>query len=140
MTRGLLCCIALGFVPACRGAAPPADAAPDAVTAPADVVPAAQTAPEADARAALPGAAPSEGQASAGRRTPTTPAPAAVRTSSRSVEALLQPGIKLTNAAVRDATGWSAEEARSWLRDQVDAGVLERRGQKRGTWYEVVDA
>ena len=87
-----------------------------------------------------PGATYVKERTSEGPRGPIPARDAPVRSGARSVEALLQPGIKLTNATVRDATGWSAEEARAWLRDQVDAGVLERRGQKRGTWYEVIDA
>lgn len=46
-------------------------------------------------------------------------------------------GDLLTNALVREAMGWSADEARRWLREQVDTGNLEQRGRKRGTHYVV---
>ncbi len=49
----------------------------------------------------------------------------------------LQPGMVLTNERVRELSGWSAERARRWLRGQVQDGVLEQRGQKRGTHYVV---
>ncbi|MCB9524159.1 MAG: SNF2 helicase associated domain-containing protein [Myxococcales bacterium] len=47
----------------------------------------------------------------------------------------LRAGEVLTNASVRDLMGWSSAEARRWLREQVDAGLLEQRGRKRGTHY-----
>ena len=55
------------------------------------------------------------------------------------ISELLQTGERLTNARVRNAMGWSAEQARMWLRAQVDAGLLEKRGRKRGTYYIVPD-
>ena len=54
-------------------------------------------------------------------------------------DVLMQPGERLTNARVRDVMGWSAEQARTWLRSQVEAGALVKRGRKRGTWYEPAD-
>lgn len=64
------------------------------------------------------------------------PAPAAAIAIEGGTEVLLRPGEKLTNARVREVMGWSADEARAWLRAQVEAGALVKRGQKRGTWYE----
>jgi hypothetical protein len=48
---------------------------------------------------------------------------------------LLRRGERLTNGVVRDQMGWSSDEARRWLREQVAAGTLEQRGRKRGTHY-----
>jgi superfamily II DNA or RNA helicase len=56
----------------------------------------------------------------------------------READELLRPGSRLTNASVRSATGWDAAYARAWLREQVEEGRLEKRGQKRGTWYRVL--
>lgn len=68
------------------------------------------------------------------------PAPRGAPPEVGGLETLLRPGVRVTNADVRRATGWGPEEARAWLREQVDDGVLQKRGRKRGTWYEVVDA
>lgn len=53
------------------------------------------------------------------------------------LERALRPGVHLTNARVRELTGWGSARARRWLRDQVDTGALEQRGRKRGTHYVV---
>lgn len=50
---------------------------------------------------------------------------------------MLRPGVHLTNARVRELTGWGAARARRWLREQVETGALEQRGRKRGTHYIV---
>jgi len=50
----------------------------------------------------------------------------------------LKVGAQLNNAQVREYTGWSSEQARAWLQRQVQAQVLERYGQKRGTYYVVL--
>lgn len=42
---------------------------------------------------------------------------------------------QVTNMTLRNLLGLQASEARSILQEQVDAGVLARRGQKRGTHY-----
>lgn len=47
----------------------------------------------------------------------------------------LEAGETLTNALVRKVLGHSTEAARRWLRERVERGQLEQRGQKRGTHY-----
>lgn len=49
---------------------------------------------------------------------------------------LIARGGRITNARIRKATGWSADRARAWLREQVRDGKLIKRGRKRGTYYE----
>ncbi|MCA9540738.1 MAG: hypothetical protein KC620_17685, partial [Myxococcales bacterium] len=66
-------------------------------------------------------------------------APAAAEATPTGLDVLLRRGMRLTNAVVRDRTGWSAAQARVWLQAQVDAGRLVQRGVRRGTFYLPVD-
>ncbi len=71
-------------------------------------------------------------------QTDTKPLPAAAIPQNEIPERLiehLRKGGRLNNASVRDLMGWPAEEARRWLQKQVKEGLLEQRGEKRGTHY-----